>query len=125
VITDKVDIANARLEFEDGAVANVTASRVSTEKKRKIRMFQKDAYISIDCLNRDVEVYRKGEGGISRIDVQVEREVEPLKAELQSFVRAILEDQEPPVTGEEGFRALELALEIQKAMRDRMEKVIP
>ena len=86
-------------------------------------MFQKDTYISIDCLNRDAEVYVKNEAGISRIDVKVERESEPLRVELQSFVRAIRDDQEPKVTGEEGFRALELALEIQGKMKDRMKRV--
>jgi predicted dehydrogenase len=123
VITDKVDIANARLEFEDGAIANVTASRVSAEKMRKIRMFQRDAYISVDCLNRDAEVYTKRGELISKVDVDVKRETEPLKAELHSFLRAILEDREPVVTGEDGYRALELALEIQRTMKERMDRV--
>jgi predicted dehydrogenase len=65
----------------------------------------------------------KREGEISRVDVSVRREQEPLGSELRGFVRSILDDREPPVTAEEGFRALELALEIQERMKDRMERV--
>jgi len=123
VITDKVDIANARLEFEDGSIANLTASRVSAEKMRKIRLFQKDTYISIDCLAKRVEMYRKSGDEIVPVPVEVNREHEPLKVELEGFLRAIIEDTDPPVSGLDGLRALELALEVRDSIQETMKRV--
>jgi predicted dehydrogenase len=123
VITDRVDIANARLEFEDGAIANVTASRVSAEKMRKLRVFQSDAYLSIDCLNKSVEMYRKKDGRIFPFPVDVVADREPLKAELEGFLRAVIEDREPPISGIEGYQALELALWIRSEIDEHMRKV--
>jgi hypothetical protein len=123
VITDRVDIANARLEFEDGAIANVTASRVSAEKMRKLRVFQSDAYLSIDCLNKSVEMYRKKDGRIFPFPVDVVADREPLKAQLEGFLRAVIEDREPPISGIEGYQALELALWIRSEIDEHMRKV--
>lgn len=122
VITDKIDIANARLEFKDGEIANVTASRVSMEKMRKIRLFQKDTYISIDYLKKHVEVYRKFDDEILPFFPDVKDE-EPLFLELQEFIRSILEDKEPPVTAEEGLRALEVALRVKEEIKKRLDRM--
>jgi predicted dehydrogenase len=123
VLTDKIDIANVRIEFEEGEIANVTASRVSVEKMRKIRMFQKDTYISIDYLRKEVEVYIKRDDVILPYFPLVNKDKEPLKLELEGFIEAIKEDKEPPVTAEEGFRALSLALWVKEGIKDRLQKV--
>lgn len=123
VLTDKYDIANARLRFADGCIANVTASRISKEKVRKIRFFQPDAYISIDYAEQEVEGYRLLRRAGERPSIQggklpVARE-EPLKRELADFVEAVRHRRAPLVTGEAGLRALALA----QAIADKMESV--
>jgi predicted dehydrogenase len=122
VLTRVVDIANARIEFADGCVADVNASRVSQQSLRKLRIFQPDAYISIDCEKFHVRTVRKeGEitpGGMPRI-VQAEQQFEkadPLMAEVLSFLEAVRDGTEPPVTGQDGMRALEVALDICRQM---------
>ncbi len=124
VITKKVDIANARLEFDRGEIANVTASRISIEKLRKIRMFQKDMYISIDYLHRNVEFYRKFGDEIIPYFPDVKQDLEPLKLELESFVNAVLEDDEPPVTGMDGLKALRVALRVKEDIQRRLPDFI-
>ena len=123
VLTDRFDIANARLRFATGCIANVTASRISRERVRKIRFFQPDAYISIDYAEQEVEGYRLLRREGQRPEIQggklpVTRE-EPLKRELTDFVRAVREKRKPVVTGEDGRRALVLA----QAIADKMETV--
>jgi predicted dehydrogenase len=123
VLTDKFDIANARLRFASGCIANVTASRISKERVRKIRFFQPDAYVSIDYAEQEVEGYRllRREGERPQIQggkLPVTRE-EPLKRELADFVRAVREKRPPLVAGEDGLRALTLA----QAIADKMETV--
>jgi predicted dehydrogenase len=123
VLTTRYDIANARLRFEDGCIANITASRISRERVRKIRFFQQDAYISIDYAAQEVEGYRLVRRDGARPDIQggqlpVQRE-EPLKRELADFVGAVREKRAPLVTGEDGRRALALA----EAIAVRMESV--
>lgn len=115
VLSRGEDIANARLRFADGCVANVTASRISPEKMRKIRVFQEDAYLSLDYGAQTGEVYRRGPGGITREAVEIERD-EPLKRELASFLETIRRGPgaEPKVTGPQAAAALELALEITR-----------
>ena len=121
VITSNVDIANARLEFENGCVANVTASRVSTHPQRKIRFFQPDTYISLDFQEQKVECYRrigdpKGfvEGTPPKIveeKITISKE-EPLKVELTSFIDVIRNRTRPVVSGREGLEALKVATDI-------------
>ncbi len=121
VITPNVDIANARLAFENGCVANVTASRVSARPQRKMRFFQPDAYISLDFQAQTVECYRRvGDPRgyptgqmpkIVREEVAIPRE-EPLKVELSAFVEAVQERLRPIVGGEEGLLALQVATDI-------------
>lgn len=118
VFTGEEDIANARIVFESGCVANVTASRISLKSERKMRIFQRDAYITLDFQNRKVLVARKGSGelfpGIPNVKVD-ERELEQadaLKSEIESFIAAIREGKQPQVSGLDGRMALETALKI-------------
>ena len=113
VLTGRVDIANARLRFANGCIANLTASRISRERVRKIRFFQPATYLSIDYAAQKVELWRlvKKDGAMPSIqggDVEVANE-EPLKRELADFVDAVRERRAPAVTGEDGLRALALA----------------
>ncbi len=111
VLSKGEDIANVRLRFENGCVANITTSRISPEKMRKIRVFQDDTYLSLDYQNQSGEIYRKIEGKIVRDKVQVQKE-EPLKLELSSFVDCVHLKQTPKVSGEQGTVALEVAMQI-------------
>ncbi len=123
VLSQEVDIANARLQFENGCVANVTASRVSRDTMRKIRIFQPDAYISIDYQARKIQILRKGSGGIpvpGLPEIGMEErsfgQVDALLEEIRSFVDAVRNGTPPVVSGEEGKRALELALQINRKL---------
>lgn len=128
VLTDKVDIAHARLEFAGGAVANVTASRVSTERVRKMRFFQQHEYISLDYARRDalrIGVKRPGpqpEFGFEKLNAPA---VEPLRAELEVFVEASRTRQEPPTSGAAGRAALELAGRVMASIREHAARVQP
>jgi predicted dehydrogenase len=120
VLTPKYDIANARLRFASGCIANVTASRISKDRVRKIRFFQPDAYLSIDYAAQEVEGWRlvKREGARPSIEggpIPVERD-EPLRRELADFARAVRERGTPLVDGAAGRRALELATRIAEKM---------
>lgn len=113
VLSKGEDIANARIRFENGCVANVTSSRISPERMRKIRVFQEDAYLSLDYQNQSGEIYRRVGGRITRDKVAIERE-EPLKRELMSFIECATTGREPRVSGFQATAALELAVEITK-----------
>ena len=120
VLTGRVDIANARLRFANGCIANVTASRISRDRVRKIRFFQREAYVSIDYAAQKVEHWRlvRPSGATPAIegaDVEVAGE-EPLKRELADFVDAVVSRRAPAVTGEDGRRALALATRIAQKM---------
>jgi len=128
VLTDKVDIAHARLEFAGGAVANVTASRVSTERVRKMRFFQQHEYISLDYARRDalrVGVKKPGpqpEFGFEKLDAP---SVEPLHAELEAFLDAVRTRQEPPTNGAAGRAALALAAQVMGSIQEHGARVQP
>lgn len=111
VLSKSEDIANARIRFESGCVANITSSRISPERMRKIRVFQEDAYLSLDYQNQSGEIYRRAFGRITRDKVEIERE-EPLKRELSSFVECAMTGREPRVSGFQATAALELAIQI-------------
>jgi predicted dehydrogenase len=113
VLSHGEDIANARLRFENGCVANVTSSRISPERMRKIRVFQEDAYLSLDYQNQSGEIYRSVGGRITRDRVEIERE-EPLKRQLTSFIECASTGRQPRVSGFQATAALELAVEITK-----------
>ena len=118
VVSDQVDIANARLEFDNGCVANVTASRISTRNERKIRLFQRDAYISVDFANQQITIVRQDDsqpGGIipgMGIEQLSFAKADALDDELKSFVRSVKHRQVPEVNGPVGRHALEIALDV-------------
>ena len=127
IITDQVDIVNARLNFESGCVANVTASRVSLEKMRKIRIFQSDAYISIDYAAQKIEVYKRiGDGKDHFSIVKQDMDISPsdyLGDEIRSFVEAVRTRGTPSVTGRDGKRALEVAMLIRERLEESMTRL--
>ena len=122
VLTSNIDIANTRLEFADGCVANVTASRVSKDAIRKLRVFQPDAYFSLDYQKQEVIMARRVDGaaeaGLPAIDIQtlpIEKE-EPLKAQLSAFLDSVATRRAPLVSGREGRNALRVALDVLKSI---------
>ncbi len=142
ILSSKVDIANVRMEFESGCVANFTASRVSTERIRKLRFFQPHQYVSVDYARQDVLVITVDElqpeaagmdpfnpasvaasafPGITPFKPQVEQQ-EPLRAELSSFLRAVRQRSEPEVTLEDGRRALAAAMQIVDAIAEHSRR---
>jgi predicted dehydrogenase len=135
VLTPNVDIANARLSFRDGTIASLTASRVSIERLRKLRLFQEDTYISIDFLKRDAKIYHR------KVDVEdlppdpassldmhdlVEmvmppvKDEEPLMLEIADFIASAQGEKQPEVPGETGARALEIATQIVRDVEKRL-----
>jgi predicted dehydrogenase len=128
-----VDIANVRLEFESGCVANFTASRVSTERVRKLRFFQPQQYVSVDYGRQEVLVFTVGADGAAAGSPSVNPQIkvakppvtseEPLHAELRSFLHAVRERSAPVVPLEDGRSALALALEIVAEIRRHGMKV--
>jgi predicted dehydrogenase len=119
VVTDKTDIANARIIFENGAVANLTASRVSNKTLRKIRVFQPDAYMSVNCYKREISVIRldslpKDAAGFPKLTTEKTGfpNSDPLADQIAAFVASVINGSVPVVTGRDGRRALEVALGI-------------
>ena len=128
VLTDKVDIAHARLEFAGGAVANVTASRVSTERVRKMRFFQRHEYISLDYARRDalrIGVKRPGPQPEFAFEKLAAPPVEPLRGELEAFVEAVRTRVAPKTDGTSGRAALELASAVMTSIREHAARVQP
>ncbi len=129
VVTDTIDIANARLQFQNGCVANVTASRISKSRMRKMRLFQKDAYVSVDFIEGLSEIFRLVDPSDEKFqsttmlgmlenansnkkiiyDRPPRKEINALKYELELFINAVQNDKTPQVTAEDGLRALEVA----------------
>jgi predicted dehydrogenase len=129
VLTGRVDIANARLRFANGCIANLTASRISRDRVRKIRFFQPAAYLSVDYAAQKVEMWRltKQDGAMPSIqggEVPIKEE-EPLKRELQDFVDAVTTCRAPLVTGQQGRRALALAQQITDRMTLDVRTALP
>ena len=128
VLSDKVDIAHARLEFAGGAVANVTASRVSTERVRKMRFFQQHEYISLDYARRDalrVGVKKPGPEPEFAFEKLPSGGVEPLRAELEAFLEAVRTRKPPKTNGTAGRAALELATRVTACIREHAARVQP
>lgn len=113
VLSRGEDIANARLRFENGCVANITSSRISPERMRKIRVFQENAYLSLDYQNQTGEMYGRTAEGLTKEEVEIERE-EPLKRQLASFIECAATGRAPKVSGFQAAAALELAVQITK-----------
>lgn len=134
ILSSKVDIASVRLQFANGCIANLTASRVSTERVRKVRFFQPNQYISVDYARQDVLVFTVNkmaggptEGGLPQMpDVMPSKPPvipeEPLRSEILSFLHAVQTRETPVVSLEDGRRALAVALEIQKAIEEHAER---
>ncbi len=122
VLSNDIDIANARIVFKNGCVANITASRVSTATARKMRIFQNEAYLSVDFQNRELAVYRKGKQemypGVPNIDVQKTccGTFDALLTEIDSFLNCIANGSLPKVTGQDGKRALQTAISISEQL---------
>lgn len=122
VLSRDIDIANARIVFKNGCVANVTASRVSNKTDRKMRIFQNDAYLSVDFQNRELAVYRKGDDemypGIPNIDMRKTKfdESDALLTEIDHFLTTITNKSSPKVTGQDGKRALQTAIQISEKL---------
>ncbi len=128
VLTNHIDIANVRIEFENGCTANLTASRVSREKMRKIRLFQPSGYLSIDFLSQRAvfasktgHLQKDGIPGISVRRIPVKK-VDPLNVEIQSFLECVRGRSRPRVSGRDGKRAIEIALQIVQQIKELIEK---
>jgi predicted dehydrogenase len=128
VICEHADIANVRLEFESGCVANVTASRISTKNQRKIRLFQKDTYVSVDFAGREITIIRRdenhGDGVIPGMDIEQLSfsEADALEDELASFIEAVRARKTPTVSGHAGRKALEVALSIMEQINAAIKR---
>lgn len=142
IVTEDVDIANAKIEFENGALANITASRISLKQERKIRFFQRDKYISLDYQKKAVNIVKKnpkiknimsqimsGDRNANILEMfDTEKpkivEREPLRAELESFIFSIENDTRPIVNGQDGYEALRVAFEIMKDIKQNRKGIL-
>ncbi|MEE4376653.1 MAG: Gfo/Idh/MocA family oxidoreductase [Candidatus Competibacteraceae bacterium] len=126
VLTAGADIANARLEFTNGCVANLTASRVSNKSERKLRIFQPNAYFSLDLQDKSMTVHRK-QGNDDELQITVETQHYPqadaLYLQLQAFLQAVQQDSAPEVTGEDGKQALAAAMQITTEIKQQANSV--
>ena len=128
VISDKVDAANARIEFENGAVANITASRIGTEKIRKTRFYQANSYVVLDYGTKFASVTSLAPNAIHPLlGININRleinDVEPLRAEIAAFLDCITNDKTPPITAEDGRRALKMALTVLEKIDEHAKKI--
>ena len=121
VLTDKVDITNVRLELANGGVANLTASRVSQDRVRKVRLFGMSNYISIDTREQEVKGFHLDGKNIEPLQITVEKK-EPLRAELESFVECVRERKRPIVAGEDGRDAVALAIRVAAAIEESLRR---
>jgi predicted dehydrogenase len=119
VLSGKEDIANARIQFANGCVANINTSRVSTKKVREIRVFQNSGYLSLNFMEQSGHLIRKANGQLVREAIPLEKE-EPLKSELKAFLACVREQRDPKVGGHEAASALEVAIRITEAIRDQI-----
>ena len=129
VICGQADIANVRLEFESGCVANVTASRISIKNQRKIRLFQKDTYVSVDFAGREITIIKRDEdhagGVIPGMDIRQLSfsEADALEDELASFIEAVSARKTPVVSGYAGRKALQVALSIMHQINAAIQRL--
>ncbi len=127
IFSREIDIANARVEFENGAIANLMVSRAAQKAKRKIRFFQMDSYISLDFQERFVEIYKrtleKGKYSIS-VEKSEQKEGEPLYLEISSFLDSVVNGTKPEVSGEDGMKSLEVAWKIIEEIKARYSRMI-
>jgi predicted dehydrogenase len=126
ILTPRIDLANARLEFEGGCIANITASRVAGERLRKLRVFQPYEYFSLDYADQQVSMCRLVQSGGGRPEIvagmlEVEKK-EPLAAEINHFLECVLSRTQPMVTGRDGRKALALATEVLQKIREHADR---
>lgn len=119
VLTDKVDVARAWLEFQTGTTALITASRISKEKQRMLKIFEKDSYLELDYQKKSIKRYFKDGGGISSERISFE-DKEPLREELVDFIYCVKKRRRPRVSGVEGREALKVALDITDMIRRKL-----
>jgi predicted dehydrogenase len=122
VLTDRVDLANVRLEFEGGCIANLTASRMSFKSMRKFRLFQPEAYLAVDFENRELTAASRKDGAMGplpgvALETRRFSQEDVLLKEITTFVQTIRDGGEAPIPGEAGRAALDLALSINAAMK--------
>jgi predicted dehydrogenase len=117
VLTDKIDVAKAWLSFENGCIALATVSRLSPEKQRRLKVFQKDSYLSIDYLSSEIKRHFRTEEGSISFDISKPENKEPLKEELKDFINCIKTRKKPKVSGVEGRNALKVVLEISEVIK--------
>ncbi len=122
VLTDTPDIANVRISFANGCVANVTASRVSAERMRKIRFFQNDAYISLDYVAQNAKIFKRQDWQIIDEEINFSGE-RPLQKEIQSFIQCITDGTRPEVSGEDGRNVLKAAEQIEKSIKEHLDRL--
>jgi predicted dehydrogenase len=129
VICEHVDIANVRLEFKNGCVANVTASRVSAKNQRKLRIFQKDAYVSVDFANHEITVIRQDKDACDQVipGMDIEQlsfsKTDALEDELSAFIAAVHSREAPQVSGRVGRKSLIIALDIMEQIALRLNNI--
>ncbi|HRZ87235.1 MAG TPA: Gfo/Idh/MocA family oxidoreductase [bacterium] len=123
VVSKNDDIANARIEFENGCVANISASKIGNKEMRKIRIFQENAYISLDYQNQEGLIYSMNGKKISRRKIPFKKD-EPLKREISSFIECVRKHSEPVVSAEQGKQALEIAMEIVSQIREKKRLMV-
>ena len=121
VLTEAIDIANARIEFADGCIASVSASRVSQAPVRKLRVFRHDSYVSADLQGQKLRTVRKGGDGIVESEQAFER-ADELREQAEDFLRAVRERAAPLVSGEQGRRVLALALQVGTLVNERLQR---
>jgi predicted dehydrogenase len=127
VLTDKVDITNARLRFANGCVANITASRISMKTMQKIRFFGMEGYHAVDCSKRDLLSLKRHVSPTGQVEL-VQNHVkivqkDPLEEEIRAFIAAVTHKKEPPVTGREGRKVLAVAMQILEEIRKAQERI--
>jgi predicted dehydrogenase len=125
-VSDHEDVANVRLIFEDGTISDITASRVTKDVVRKMRIFQEDSYLSLDYVTQEAAIFKKKGDKILKEKIRI-RKKNPLKKELKSFVECVRGGKKPAVSGVEGRRALQVALEIIKKINPsaKRQSLIP
>ena len=122
VLTKTSDIANARLTFANGCVANVTTSRISADRMRTIRFFQDDAYISLDYVEQKAKLKHRKEWQIVEEEINFSGD-QPLQSEIQSFIDCVKEGKSPQVTGEDGRNALKVATMVEEAIKKHLAEL--
>ena len=134
VVTDQVDMANARLKFANGCVANITASRIARDSTRRIRLFQEDAFVSLDFISKDILLMQRGEGTMELDGVQIPaieaetlkiNDYDTLEVEIRAFCQAVRDETPPLVSGKDGRRALEVVQTIRASIKAFLTQVAP